>query len=76
MLDTSTAKANIVIQKLLNNHFDVELLERKEEEEEDKEEEEEKITFWYFFYKTPRVMPGQKVVLRVFEPRVFSLVEK
>ena len=75
MLDTSTAKVNIVIQKLLNNHFDVELLERKEEEEEDKEEEEEK-SLLVFFLQDLVVMPGQKVVLRVFEPRYLLLCER
>ena len=77
MLDTSTAKVNIIVQKLLNKHCETELIERKKEETEDISElEQTRPSIDVFLLPSLVVMPGQKIVLTVFEPRYLLLCER
>jgi Lon protease-like protein len=77
MLDASNAKVNVIIQKLLENHFETELMERKKEEKEDADELEN-IRPSIFLFLAPNIvaMPGQKITFNMFESRYLLLCER
>eukprot|EP00943_MAST-04B_sp_MAST-4B-sp1_P002491 g2491.t1 len=77
MLDASNAKVNVIIQNLLENHFETELMERKKEEKEDADELEN-IRPSIFLFLAPNIvaMPGQKITFNIFEPRYLLLCER
>ena len=77
VVDTSVALVNVAIQRIMENHFPTELMQRESEEEEEALEKERiRPTLSIFLIPGMVVMPNQKIVLRVFEPRYLLLCER
>ena len=77
VVDTSVALVNVAIQRIMENHFPTELMQRaSEEQEEALEKERIRPTLSIFLIPGMVVMPNQKIVLRVFEPRYLLLCER